>query len=432
MSFYTTIASKIEAPKTLIALLNGSAGIYMQNESFPVASGSIKNAQPIFTYKEIKGKSKNGASFIAPRVFIKNDRGEFTGRYKIELTNRFKHKETYRFKTPPMEAYPGGKGKQKNTITTKILDDEGQIDALIILDNIICMGLEFLMLASMAKYNFKDAKDDKELIEGLFKQISPTHYNKLIELLDEEYYNIPTKPPIWEKSSGTQGNFTLSSVENGKYLSLFNVITGTDIHKVKKNFNELQADILKNLFENDRKTNPYYTFICSTIENNIVPTIKKYAFETPEGETKELTDMRLLFFVKHDNDTYNPKFPENLYVKKLIRGGSSEILDGNEFNQMIGVTNYDPTKPNIYDGFIWITNRIDLTKYGQYQVHSSWMVNEVILKKSNASLVSEFNVTDDYYDGLGDDDGTETIATESRQKIASVSEIPNDLDVDEL
>lgn len=430
MSFFTTIPSKIEAPKTLLGLLNGEAGIYMQNDSFPVVKLMVKSPQPIFSYKEIKGKMKTGASFVPPKVFIKNDRGEFTTRYKIELTNRLKHKETYRFKTPPTEAYPNGTGKAKNVITTKILDDEGQINALIILDNLICMGLEFLMLAFIIKYDFKDAKNDKDLIEGLFKAISPKNHNELMNMLDDEYFTMPVKPPVWEKSTSIAGNFILSATENGKYLSLFNVITGTNVHVVKKNLSPLQTDILKNMFGNDKKTNPYYTFICSTVENNIVPYAKKYLFETPSGEAKEMSDMRLLFYVKHDNEAFNPKFPENLYVKKLLRGGSSEILNGNEFNQMIGIVNPDPTKPNIYDGFMWVNNRIDLTKYGNYQVHSSWIVTELILAKSSATMATEFSVTDDYYDDLGDRDSMEQIVSDSQQKIPAASSIP-DLDMDD-
>ena len=254
MSYYTTIASKIEAPKSLLDLFNGNAGILMQNDSFQIVKNTSKNQQALFAYKEIKGKSKNGASFIPPKIFIKNDRGEFVAKYKIELTNRLKHKETYRFKTPPQEAYPKGAGKQKNSITTKIIDDNGQMEALIKLDNVICMGIEFLMLATLAKYDFKNAKNDKELIEGLFKAISPKHSEELIALLDNDYYKLVQTPPVWEKSTGTAGNFLLTSQEQGKYLSLFNVIFGTGISSVKKNLNAIQTDIVVNLFGGERKT----------------------------------------------------------------------------------------------------------------------------------------------------------------------------------
>lgn len=431
MSYYMTVASKINVPNSLLGLFNGESDLYMQNNSFPVVKIATSNNQTLFGYKEIKGKSKTGSSFIPPKIFIKNDKGEFTQRYKIELTNRLKRKETYRFKTPPMDAYPKSQGKLKNTISTKIMEDEGQIDALVKIDNIICMGLEFLMLATLSKYDFKDVKNDKELIEGLFKSISPKHYDELIKLLDENYYKLPSEPPVWEKSGSTPGNFTIPN-ENKKYLSLFNVITGTDIHLTKKNLTELQNDIIKNMFGGDRKTNPYYTFICSAgTENNIVPSVKKYLFESTDGEQKEYKDMRLLFYVKYDNESYNPKFPENMYVKKLLRGGTSEILNGDEFSNMIGITDFDPTKQNLYDGFLWITNRIDLTKYGQYQVHSSWLVNELILNKSTTSYSTEFKVSDDYYNDIDDSNDIEKTATESCQVIPSASSIP-DLDDTEL
>lgn len=252
----------------------------------------------------------------------------------------------------------------------------------------------------------------------------------MFDLLDDGYYKLPTEPPMWEKSSGTLGNFILPATDDNKYLSLFNVITGTGIHTVKKNFNEIQSDILKNLFNDDRKTNPYYTFICSTTENNIVPLIKKYMFETPEGENKEFIDMRLLFFVKHNNESYNPKFPENLYVKKMLRGGACEILDGDEFNTMVGISDQDPTRANIYDGFMWITNKIDLTKYGQHQVHSSWMVNELILKKSTVSATAAFSIGDDYYDELNDET-PEQVAKEVYKPIPPANDI-SDSDSDEL
>ncbi len=433
MSYFTTIPSKINTPKTLLDLFNGKSDIWMSNNSFPVVDMSNIMKQDLYTPREVKGKGKNGISLLSPRIYIKNDKGEFTNRYRIELTNRLKRKETYRFKTPPVEGYKliddKYEGKLKNPITVKIIDDEGQTEALIKIDNVICMGLEFLLLATLVKYDFKDVKNDKELIDGLFKAIAPKNFAELHNKLNDEYYNLPQNPPLWEKDENVSGNYNIISNIDKKYLSLFNVIYETELSKVKheSKMNGLQTEIYTNLFNKDKKNNPYYNFLMCGSSNNITPTAKKYVYEI-DGQQKEFNDMRLLFYVKHNNSTFNPKFPENLYVHKLARGGVKEPLNGDEFNEMIGLKDFDKTKPyRAYSGFMWVNNHIDLTKFGMFQVHSNWLVNEVILNKSSIQASSTFNIDDDYYNELCDED-TERIAVETTTKVIPSSSTIEDFD----
>ena len=220
MSSIIVTPNMIELPTSLVEFLRGDKGICLQNDCYKQPCFSANSYNDLYKAKIIKNKSggTNGINFKSPKIAIKNNSGVFTTNYMIELTNRLKHKEQYSIKTPADIMYPKGEGKLKNDIIVSIADDQSVLRNMTMIDNIIYMGVEFTMLAHLCKYDYKGVNDDRQLIVGLFKTISPSHYNNLLEKLDEQYYNLITNPPIWIKSDIVKGNYNIKSDDNNKYL----------------------------------------------------------------------------------------------------------------------------------------------------------------------------------------------------------------------
>ena len=105
---------------------------------------------------------------------------------------------------------------------------------MIKLDNIVYMGLEYLLLAQVSGYDFSKCSTDKELVEGLFKHLSPKHSNTLINMLSNKYYDNIANPPMWEKDENINGNYRLVNDDDDKFVSLFNLIYATRAGDKKK------------------------------------------------------------------------------------------------------------------------------------------------------------------------------------------------------
>ena len=410
MSCVKITASALDLPTTLISLLTGQNGLYLQSNCINGVPGVKKPSKPIFTHKDIKGKGQNvGNQFMGPVLYIRpSNMKDFTRNYKLELTSKIGKKSVYRFKTPPEEQYKSK--KIKNNIYVKIMDEDSEMEVLRKIDNMVCIGTEYLMLAEFSKYDFSECKTDEELINGLFKKISPEHYEKLIDLLDPTFYKLIQEPPIWEKSEEiAKGNFIIDNPGNPeKYLSLFNIIfaTGTT-KKLKKDPKPLQKDIIANLFDNGKNIGLMNFLNCA--ENNIVPQIKmvRYTFDSDnkkgQTETKELFDSRLTFYVKREGEFDNPNFPTSMYTKKMTRDQRQTPLTSDEFDELIGVNKKDGGYV-FEEGYIWCYNNIDLIKYQNFQTHSYWNVSLLILKKSNKSFSDDFTLDISYFNEMEDDD----------------------------
>lgn len=407
MSYVKVIPSKIDVPTSMLSLLKGDKGLYLQNDIFkPTNIAMFNSKKKLFDIKEIKGV-QTGISIVSPKLFIKDDSGKFTHRYRLELTSKAKCKETYRFKRPSVAGYPNGEGKCKNLISTKIVERDNEMKIMVYIDNMVYMCTEYLLLAHMCSLDYSKANDDKELISMLFKKIAPTKYKELNNLLDEAYFNIITEPPQWVRDADVTGNFLLLSEEDNKYLTLFNLIFSTRQNTKKKvEADSLQGEVITNLFGGKVKGNLYYDFIMSGQSNDILPMCKNISYEIDnETEAKKvsITDMKLMFYIKHDNSKFNPNFPESMYVKELKPRASAEILNGNKFMEMIGFGENEE-QATYYSGFIWVYNSVDLLKYGKHQCHSNWVVGDIILSKSSIGT-SAFSVDEDYFE---DEDGEAT------------------------
>ena len=397
MSFVKIIPSKIDVPKTMLSLLKGDNGLYLQNETFkPSSIQSVTSKRKLFDIKEIKGVQP-GISIMSPRLFIKDDNGRFTNRYRLELTSKAKCKETYRLKRPSLAGYPNGEGKCKNLISTRIMERDNEMKIMVEIDNIVYMCTEYLLLAHMSKADFSKAESDKDLISILFKQIAPNKHSDLAKLLDIKYFKAISEPPLWIRDQDTAGNFLLQTQDENKYLSLFNVIYATKAGKKKVEAGSLQDEIVKNLFNGKIKGNLYYDFVMSGESNDILPMCKNVSYEFEDSaEPKILTDMKLMFYIKHSNSKFNPNFPESMYVRELKSKASAEVLDGEKFMSMIGFGESDE-QVTFHSGFIWVYNSLDLLKYGKHQCHSNWVVSDIILTKTSSGA-SAFSVEDDYFD----------------------------------
>lgn len=416
MSFININPSNVVIPESIVDFLHGKAGFCMQSSYISDIEGMIKPTKPLYSYREIKGKV-TGQQFNAPMVLFRKSITEpFSRKYKFELTSRLGRKESYKIRTPPQQGLENLKSKY--VVAIKILDDELESKALIKIDNIICMAIEFTMLSEFAKFYYSKCSTDKELIEGLFKKISPKHYDELLALLDENYYKLVQNPPSWDRSEGASaGNMLIHTEDPDHFLSLFNLIYATGVFKAsKKNISELQTDIINNLFDGSIKASQFAKFI-NHEDNNIVPQAKVINYEITkenceESDLRTMDECRYLFYVERKGtDAYNPKFPENLYTKEISKGNQVKPLTGETFDNLIGLNNVDRTKPNIFDGFIWCVNSIDLTKYKTFQVHSSWRVCDLILRKSKKSFNDSFKIDEGYFDELKSDSEDEESAT---------------------
>ena len=405
--FYKQIPSKIDIPTTIIGLLKGEHDVWLQNQTFVVADKDSKFLKELFKPSIIHGK-QDALQIKAPTLYIKNEYGQFTKQYRIELTSKIKNKETYRFSRPNDMCYPNKTAKRKNVIRTKIIDRDAEILAMIKLDNIVYMGLEYLLLAHVSGYDFSKCSTDKELVEGLFKYLSPRHSNTLINMLSNKYYDNIANPPMWEKDENVNGNYRLVNDDDDKFVSLFNLIYATRAGDKKKTTpGSCQEEILTTLFKNKTKGNIIYEFLMATSSNDIVPMCKNVLYEI-DDTTKTTNEMRLTWFVKEPNGTdYNPNFPVSMYSKVLKRGGISDPIDGKQFMSMIGYGDTDE-QATYYKGFIWVSNRLDLVKYDKHQVHSSWIVTDTILTKTENVRI-KLQVDDEYFnDESGDEQATST------------------------
>ena len=431
MSCIKVIASSLELPTTLIELLKGSKGLYLQSNCVKDVPGVKPPTKPIFQHKDIKGKGQTvGNQFVGPILYIRpSNMKDFTKNYKIELSPKIGKKSVYRFKTPPQEQIMTKKIKQ--SVFIKLMEGDEEMETLRKIDNMICMGTEYLMLAEFAKYDFNECKTDEELINGLFKKISPEHYDKLLECLDPEYYKLIVNPPIWEKSEEiAKGNHVIDNSSNpDKYLSLFNIIfaTGTT-KKLKKDPKPLQKDVIANLFDDGKNTSLMSFLNCA--ENNIVPQIKKvrFSFEKDdkkgEQETREIMDARFVFFVERSGEYNNPNFPKSMYTKKMTKDKRLLSVTGDEFEELIGA-NIKDSAYTFNEGFMWCFNNVDITKYQNFQIHSNWNISTLMLKKSNKSFAEDFSVDMSYFDEMDDDDDDDgpstTQTTTPAQPIRAVS-----------
>ena len=416
-------------------MLKGTNDLWLQNNTFVAADKDNKYMKDLLKTSIIHGK-QDALSIKAPILYIRNDYGQFTKQYRIELTSKLKNKETYRFSRPGDMCYPTKMAKRKNVIRTKIVDRDAEMNALIKIDNIIYMSLEFLILANACGFNFSEYTTDKDMIEGLFKVISPKHHADLLNMLSPKYFDIISNPPLWEKDDIVAGNFKLvnDDEDENKYLSLFNVIFATKANDRKKiTPGSLQEEIITNLFKGKTKGNIMFDFIMSTSSNDIVPMCKRVNYDI-EDSVKTFDEMRLTWFVKEEKSPdYNPNFPQALYTKQLKRGGVTEVIKGEEFMPMIGYGTNDEVS-TYYKGFIWVSNRLDLVKYDKHQVHSSWQVSDVILQKTEYAK-AKLQVDDDYF-ADNDEEEHETVKlnvsqTQPLQQFQSAEELAADFDVDD-
>ena len=434
-TIYKQIPSKINVPSTMIGLLKGTHDLWLQNTVFVVADKDNKYLKDILKTNIIHGK-QDALQIKAPMLYIKNSiTGEFTKNFRLELTSKLVSKEIYRFSRPSEMCYPSKMAKRKNVIRTKIMDREAEMNAMITIDNIVYMTLEYLILATFANYDFSKCTTDEELITGLFKTISPKHYETLLTMLSDKYYELMTNPPLWEKDEVINGNFKIINDDeyDNKYVSLFNLIYATKAGDKKKTIpNSCQEDIVNNLFKGKTKGNVLYDFIMSTSSNDIVPMCKRINYEIDEGY-KTIDEMRLTWFVKEVKaPDYNANFPASMYTKEIKRGNRYEPITGKDFMTMIGYGDVDE-QATYYKGFIWVNNKLDLVKYDKHQVHVSWVVSECILTKTDNAKV-KFQIEDDYFNDMDDDNDEEKQAaneTKPMQNFKSAEELAAEFEDDD-
>ena len=427
-TIYKQIPSKINVPATMLDLLKGTNDLWLQNNVFVVADTNSKYLKEMLKTNIIHGK-QDALQIKAPMLYVKNDKtGQFTKNFRLELTSKLANKETYRFSRPGEMCYPSKMAKRKNVIRTKIMDREAEMNAMIAIDNIIYMTLEYLILATFANYDFSKCTSDQELITGLFKAISPKHYETLMAMLSDKYYTLTSKPPLWEKDENVNGNFKIvnEDEDDNKHMSLFNLIYATRAGDKKKTTpNSCQEDIVNNLFKGKTKGNVLYDFIMATASNDIVPMCKRVNYEIDDGY-KMLDELRLTWFVKEVKaPDYNPNFPSSMYTKEIKRGGRSDPIIGKDFMAMIGYGDVDE-QATYYKGFLWVNNRLDLVKYDKHQVHISWVVSEYILAKTD-NAKAKFQVEDDYFN---DDDEEKTL--DDSQQVNEAKPMQNFKSAEEL
>lgn len=424
---YKQIPSKINIPTTILDLLKGTNDLWLQNRIFIRNDKDDRSNKELFKGSIINCKTGSMLKINAPKLYIKNEYGKFVNNYNIELTSRLKNSETYRFARPSEITYQDKLAKKKNVIRTKIVDREAETNALIQIDNIVYMSLEFLLLANAVNYDFSKCVDDKELINGLFKAISPTHNDKLTSMLSDKYFDIINNPPLWEKDNDIMGNFKLVNEDEAIYLSLFNLIYATKAGDKKKILpNSLQEDIVKNIFKGKCKGNILFEFIMSTSSNDIVPMFKRVQYDINDS-IKVVNDIRLTWWIKEEHaKDYSPTFPTNMYTK-IVKRSTEHIINGAEFMKMIGYGDVDETV-TYYKGFMWVTHNSDLNKYGKYQAHSCWYVSKVILNKTEYKRPT-LEIDDEYYANLEDvPDDSKPTNEPLQQTFISAEQLAKDFD----
>lgn len=430
----------ITIPTTLYDLFHGTADVCLQSKPIIDVPGIGKATKNIYEYKQIvtnggDGKQGSGTahSFTSPIVFIKPPgTKEFTYKYRLELCDKLNRKQTFRFKTPGAQQITGMDTKSKQQISIKIVDDKKEeiIKRMIEMDNIICMGVEYAMLAEYAKFDFSKCKDDKELIEGLLTTIAPKNHEQLLNMLDPRYFELGKNPPVWVRAEGgVAGNYKIDcdetiSEDKRKYLSLFNLIYATKVFMYRTvnsmPQNSLQREVAVNLFDSFKKSAIGFKEFLSNQYANIVPQAKMLKVglekkaenedEPADIEYKTFNIFRMMFYIKLPvvPGGKESKLPDFMYTHKMVKHGGSTFLELDEFKKLLGLANSKPSDKmtgSLNDGFIWFTNRIDLCKFNAYQVHSNWAVANVILTPSTRKFGDQFTVDDSYFNEL-DEDGT--------------------------
>ena len=401
--FTTIFPSEITLPKTIIAALDGSSSMYIENPWFPKPLGSMTYnedvAKPrVFTDASGKVKTMFGTHFHAPRLLMRSGtEGPFTTQFTIRYGDANKSLKSVMVKKPWLQNGEADTSKWKVSLTVspRAIDrttgyGQEEDEIMLRLDQIYSMVLEFVMIAINAKFDGFDHKDDdKTLISKLCAHIGAP---KGEEELNNEYYTYFERPPVWDKSS--DGVFYIQSLNPRKQFTLMNLVKGF-------------------IQDNERaiKINPVIKKVIKEKRCSIIPCFKRYRYETKKknesGEPIQAVTIEapLRFHLQIPGVTPH-NFPSILFTKTPRRAQRSHIMDFDELQSFYGVVNGDYSKAkwaSFYDAAVILGTCTEYAIYAQGQPKTQWYVETLLYKRLMSASATQSAFEDDIFDAIEED-----------------------------
>ena len=396
--------ANVTLPKTIIGALDGSSSMYIENPWFTKPLGSNvfnKDIGKVRVRKDSTGKVKKmfGTQFATPRLFMRNGtEGAFTNLFTIRYGNPETPLKPIMVKKPYLQDGKADMTKYKVGLSISPIgvdkdSGEGSVEDELMLriDQIYSTVLEFVLVASAAKFTeFSKKDDDKALIAKLCAHIgAPGGESNM----NDAFYTYFEHPPTWEKTSG-DGIFYVESTSPEKQHSIMNLVKVL----IQRNDKAIKmGNEMKKVIKDKR---------C-----NIVPCFKRLRYETKKtdesGEPIMATTIEgsLRFHLQIPGST-PVNFPPQLFTKTPKRDHRNHVMDFNELQEFYGVYNNDYNKAkwsSHYDAALFMGVSTEYAIYAQGQPKTQWYAETVIYKRKAMMTATQSAFEDSLFDAIEDD-----------------------------
>ncbi len=403
----------IPMPETLIDVLNGKSGILVDNI---IPTDNMFDKRIISKKGSTFGPKLIGSANIAlqaPYVYFKiaDNKTKFTANYEMELTNERAVKQSFYIRKPVMESLNIISNKKK--LSLRLVNDSSsekpEAIAMVRIDNAICMANEYLLLATVAKYDYSKCSDDAELVNGLFTHLFKDVAPKILDQLASRYYKLIKEPPVWKSMDGSKGSMEIvvQDEDESEQISLLRLMSFINTNREFKSLQPIIKTVYKQCYEflapNKSYIVPMFRYLQFTIPNK----------ETGSEDVKTITDAKLQFYIMFDPTPeninmklYNANLPKQLYCTKCVSTKKSIPISFADFQGLYGGDDNE-SSGQMQNGFIWCRNQVELILYATTQAHTTWNCSKYYLHKNartsseDIGLGSEYIMDDDVEYDIG-------------------------------